>query len=1058
MFRFGFLDEDVEPPEPAEDDVDERPKACRVKVVRGSPDGDVVRVGDEEFFLGTVESTPVEKGVDEGGSVLWECALDLARYLEKHQSVVGLCALELGCGRGLLGLWCLRRGATDVAFCDYNDSVLRCATSNAVARELDCSERRMGNARLYAGDWRDVTPLLNQDYNNARFDVVLTAETTYREDLARALARTLADHLADDGLAFVATKRYYFGTGGGSRPFLDALPRHGLEAVKRAAPLVPATVGDSPHVCRWCGASFGSRNALFRHLRSSSPCLDRAVAADPAGAKVLAAQKQKRYAVLTVGYPGGAVDGETAERAVRECFFGGITTRATAASHRSRSAARSQESGCASSGDVISVSYEGPLVEDVETRLATRGVRVLAVSRPRRAFHAEARCAERTYHYCLPLEWLEGWVDDDASLFEEGHRPRGVAVTLSGAQRALRSLKAALREVERVFSSGGDATWQNFVSSPAGLSPHHRPLAARLDRCRVVRLIRDPVPCAVVAFRARHFVSEQVRRLIAAALAVQRGLLDADYIRLAARQDIVVPPDVLAPFIAPPLLYFAGARFKLRSRSTPFSVGGGPGAVDRTETFAHDLRRKLLLRLENDTFVSDMLPRVSARVKAHLDCTTEATPRARGAPPDARRYGAVLELLREAWASGNAPRTSVARARLIRGAGAERDSGSFTLANPDRERPGGNSPLANARFPALARAVFALEKELRNASSATCAVNSRAAFQPHVDSGTGAGQSLSLVVGLGDYEGGELVIEGTPFDIRYKPLAFDGWRQRHWTLPFEGERFSLVFFTATQRQKKSSRSQLAADVAARLSLEYRADSTDVEAVVEVLGPKPCYRPPDELAGGFDWGPRDHVVLDCGAHIGCFSRYALDRGARSVKAFEPEPSNAALARHNSKAEIVQAAVVARAETTTTATLVLGRTRARDGARNTWRHALERYNHYAEPANLEALPRQTVRCVGFFDVLDDDVTFVKLDVEGAELEILDGFLPGAWRNVCRLVFEYSFTKRPQLAPFRAIVANLEREGFQVAYDFRDTLDTLDEWPGRTDALVFCARACS
>jgi diketogulonate reductase-like aldo/keto reductase len=32
-------------------------------------------------------------------------------------------------------------------------------------------------------------------------------------------------------------------------------------------------------------------------------------------------------------------------------------------------------------------------------------------------------------------------------------------------------------------------------------------------------------------------------------------------------------------------------------------------------------------------------------------------------------------------------------------------------------------------------------------------------------------------------------------DIRYSPLQFDGWNQRHWTLPFEGERFSIVWFT-----------------------------------------------------------------------------------------------------------------------------------------------------------------------------------------------------------------------------------------------------------------------
>jgi len=63
------------------------------------------------------------------------------------------------------------------------------------------------------------------------------------------------------------------------------------------------------------------------------------------------------------------------------------------------------------------------------------------------------------------------------------------------------------------------------------------------------------------------------------------------------------------------------------------------------------------------------------------------------------------------------------------------------------------------------------------------------------DSGAGAGQSTSLIVGLGTYTGGELMVEGEKKDIRYKAIEFNGWKQRHWTLPFHGERFSLVWFT-----------------------------------------------------------------------------------------------------------------------------------------------------------------------------------------------------------------------------------------------------------------------
>jgi hypothetical protein len=79
--------------------------------------------------------------------------------------------------------------------------------------------------------------------------------------------------------------------------------------------------------------------------------------------------------------------------------------------------------------------------------------------------------------------------------------------------------------------------------------------------------------------------------------------------------------------------------------------------------------------------------------------------------------------------------------------------------------------------------------------SSHCAVNCNAQFTLHVDSGRGQGQSVSMIVGLGDYLQGEIGVEGTYHGIRYKPLEFDGWKLRHWTKVYHGERFSLVWFT-----------------------------------------------------------------------------------------------------------------------------------------------------------------------------------------------------------------------------------------------------------------------
>ena len=62
---------------------------------------------------------------------------------------------------------------------------------------------------------------------------------------------------------------------------------------------------------------------------------------------------------------------------------------------------------------------------------------------------------------------------------------------------------------------------------------------------------------------------------------------------------------------------------------------------------------------------------------------------------------------------------------------------------------------------------------------------------PHKDKGN---KKESLIVGLGDYIGGELFIEGIPFDIKYNPLLFNGVDLEHWVNDFEGDRWTIVYY------------------------------------------------------------------------------------------------------------------------------------------------------------------------------------------------------------------------------------------------------------------------
>ena len=62
---------------------------------------------------------------------------------------------------------------------------------------------------------------------------------------------------------------------------------------------------------------------------------------------------------------------------------------------------------------------------------------------------------------------------------------------------------------------------------------------------------------------------------------------------------------------------------------------------------------------------------------------------------------------------------------------------------------------------------------------------------PHYDKNN---DGVSCIVGFGDYEKGELNIEGKKYDIKYKPLHMDASQQLHFTEDWTGNRYSLVFF------------------------------------------------------------------------------------------------------------------------------------------------------------------------------------------------------------------------------------------------------------------------
>ena len=230
---------------------------------------DEVPLSDEAYVRSVRESissrkdlqgTDLVPGIYEGGLKVWECSIDLCRYLVENDIDIEGHVLELGCGQGLPGCYMLKRmverlssgdskkpslvGGTapfGVVFSDYNEFVLTDVTIPNIALNVRGSlERsRLKDFSQYVaigfGDWNAMSeellsnssacpPNIPQD---GLFDMILAAETTYSFQAASDTALLLVKHLkVNTGVAFIATKRYYFGVGGGSDSF-----RAGLSSV-----------------------------------------------------------------------------------------------------------------------------------------------------------------------------------------------------------------------------------------------------------------------------------------------------------------------------------------------------------------------------------------------------------------------------------------------------------------------------------------------------------------------------------------------------------------------------------------------------------------------------------------------------------------------------------------------------------------------------------------------------------------------------------------------------------------------------------------------------------
>jgi hypothetical protein len=99
---------------------------------------------------------------------------------------------------------------------------------------------------------------------------------------------------------------------------------------------------------------------------------------------------------------------------------------------------------------------------------------------------------------------------------------------------------------------------------------------------------------------------------------------------------------------------------------------------------------------------------------------------------------------------------------------------------------------ANTNYPELYESLKSLLLLIDpDFKASTITINKNVICEPHKDE---LNRGDTWIIGLGDYTGGRLIIEDLPLDIKNKPFKFDGSQLLHWTEPFAGTRYSIMFY------------------------------------------------------------------------------------------------------------------------------------------------------------------------------------------------------------------------------------------------------------------------
>jgi len=185
-----------------------------------------------------------------------------------------------------------------------------------------------------------------------------------------------------------------------------------------------------------------------------------------------------------------------------------------------------------------------------------------------------------------------------------------------------------------------------------------------------------------------------------------------------------------------------------------------------------------------------------------------------------------------------------------------------------------------------------------------------------------------------------------------------------------------------------------------------------------------------------------IVLDCGANVGTFARYALDDGAEKVIAIEPAPDNVECLRRNFATEIASGRLVLVAKG------VWDKEDTLDLRVDPENQAADSFVIEREGATVTArVPLTTIdKLAGELGLARVD--FIKMDIEGAEVNALKGARETLARHHPRMAI--SAYHRPSDPAEIPAAARAGWSGYRVQCGPCAALD--GQWRMRPDVLMF------